>query len=262
MTRHPIVTVTAALALFAPAAAHAQRDSTRQDSVAVLEPLEVTSERERAAPPPVASTVIDGLTFRRSHTANPYLALRQVSRIEVHDQGQGPGFASNVVLRGFTSDHSSDLLLVIDGVPVNLPSHGHIEGYADWNVLLPRTISSMRALHGGSSPLYGDFALAGAVEVFTRADKEGVDATLGASSFGDIRLEGVAGIRGETGGPRARRAYPGGYHPGARRLPAYPRLRRQSRRPGAPGRTTPRSLPAGKRSSRASDSGAPAAIAG
>ncbi|MEZ4587127.1 MAG: TonB-dependent receptor [Gemmatimonadales bacterium] len=200
MTKHPILILTVVLAVVAPAAAHAQRDSTRQDSVAVLEPLEVTSERERAAPPPVASTVIDGLTFRRSHTANPYLALRQVSGIEVHDQGQGPGFASNVVLRGFTSDHSSDLLLVIDGVPVNLPSHGHIEGYADWNVLLPRTISSMRVLHGGSSPLYGDFALAGAVEVFTRADKEGVDATFGASSFGDVRLEGDAGIRRETGG--------------------------------------------------------------
>ncbi|MGE0443100.1 MAG: TonB-dependent receptor [Gemmatimonadales bacterium] len=189
------------LAALLPAAAAAQRrDSTRTDSVAVLAPIQVNAERERAAPPPVAATSIDGLTFQRSHTANPYLALRQISGIEVHDQGQGPGFASNVVMRGFTSDHSSDILLVIDGVPINLPSHGHIEGYADWNILLPRTISSMRVIHGGASPLYGDFALGGAVEVFTRADKEGVDATVGASTFGDVRLEGDGGIRRDNGG--------------------------------------------------------------
>ncbi|MEZ4456271.1 MAG: TonB-dependent receptor [Gemmatimonadales bacterium] len=203
MTRHQVPRLlrlgVLCLAVSAPAAAQ-QRDSTRQDSVAVLAPIQVTAERERAAPPPVAATSIDGLTFQRTHTANPYLALRQVSGIEVHDQGQGPGFASNVVMRGFTSDHSSDILLVIDGVPVNLPSHGHIEGYADWNVLLPRTISSMRVIHGGASPLYGDFALGGAVEVFTRADKQGVDATAGASSFGDVRFEGDAGIRRDGGG--------------------------------------------------------------
>ena len=57
--------------------------------------------------------------------------FRRAAAVEVHEQGQGPGFASDVVVRGFTSDHSGDVLLVVDGVPVNLPINGHGEGYSD-----------------------------------------------------------------------------------------------------------------------------------
>ncbi|MCG8468453.1 MAG: TonB-dependent receptor plug domain-containing protein, partial [Gemmatimonadetes bacterium] len=184
-----------------PAVAVSQQDTTRTDSTRyVLEPLTIAVERERAAPPPVSAVTVDPEDVRRSQAGNPYLMLRQVSGVEVHDQGQGPGFASNVVMRGFTSDHSSDVLLVIDGVPVNLPVHGHVEGYADWNVLMPGSVSSMRVIHGGASPLYGDFALGGVVEVFTRADAEGMEGSLGVNSFGDLDGEASLGARGEDGG--------------------------------------------------------------
>src|SRR5690606_16724244 len=101
----------------------------------VLEPLDVTAERERASPPPVATITVAPEMLRTSRHVNTYDLIRRVTGIEVHDAGQGPGFSSSVVLRGFTADHSSDLLLLIDGVPVNLPVHGHIEGYADWSFL-------------------------------------------------------------------------------------------------------------------------------
>ena len=171
------------------------------DSTAfVLEPLLVGVARERAMPPPVISETVDPVVVQQSQEANPYRILRQATGVEVHDQGQGPGFASNVTIRGFTSDHSSDVLLVIDGVPVNLPAHGHIEGYADWNVLMARSVSSMRVIHGGASPLYGDFALGGVVEVFTRADAEGLEGAVGGTSFGDVRADLAGGRRGERGG--------------------------------------------------------------
>lgn len=199
--------VLSALALAAhvgsPGAAWAQErpDTIPLDSIQyVLEPLEVAVERERSAPPPVGALSIDPVALRRVQASDAYKLLGRVAGIEIHDQGQGPGYASNVVMRGFTSDHSSDVLLVIDGVPVNLPAHGHVEGYADWNVLAPAAVSSVRVLHGNASPLYGDFALAGAVEVFTRADAEGTELTVGGTSFGDARLSLITGDRGSTGG--------------------------------------------------------------
>ena len=176
-------------------------DSIRVDTVTyILEPIQVAVERERSAPPPVGAITIDPALVRSSQASNAYQLIRDVAGIEVHEQGQGPGYASNVSMRGFTSDHSSDVLLVIDGVPVNLPAHGHVEGYADWNVMPSTAVSSMRVIHGNSSPLYGDFALAGAVEVFTRADAEGAEASVSGTSYGDVRGHLATGRRGETGG--------------------------------------------------------------
>lgn len=184
-----------------PAVAQERPDSLAPDSVAyILEPLEVAVERERSAPPPVGALSIDPVALRQAQAPDAYQLLRDVAGVEVHAQGQGPGYASNVVMRGFTSDHSSDVLLVIDGVPVNLPAHGHVEGYADWNVLMSSAVSSARVLHGNASPLYGDFALAGAVEVFTRADAQGSEVSLGGSSFGDMRGSLTTGRRSSDGG--------------------------------------------------------------
>jgi outer membrane receptor for Fe3+-dicitrate len=126
--------------------------------------------------------------------------VRRTAGIEVHEQGQGPGFASDAVIRGFTSDHSSDVLLVVDGVPINLPLHGHVEGYADWSLLTPASLASLRVIHGPSSPLYGDFAFGGVVEATTADDAEGSIASLRGSSFGDFGGWVRSGRRGPTSG--------------------------------------------------------------
>ncbi len=195
------VAATLVLATAAPAAAQTPPDSVRSDTVPLLlAPLAIAVERERSAPPPIGALTVDPKVLRRAQAPDAYRLLRQVAGLEVHDQGQGPGYASNVSMRGFTSDHSSDVLLVIDGVPVNLPAHGHVEGYADWNVLMPSSVSSLRVLHGNASPLYGDFALAGAVEVFTRADAESTEASVGGTSFGDVQGSFTTGRRAETNG--------------------------------------------------------------
>ena len=171
------------------------------DTVAyILETIEATATRERATAPPVATITVDPVTIRHTHSENPYDLIRRVANLEVHDQGQGPGFASNVVMRGFTNDHSSDLLLVVDGVPVNLPVHGHVEGYADWNFLFPGAVSSLRVIHGPSSPLYGDFSVAGAVELYTQAEGDGVEANVSTNHFGDLSGWVTAGKSGPSSG--------------------------------------------------------------
>src|SRR4051794_17029171 len=178
------------------------RDSTGADTTQVkqLQTITVTSERPRAAAPPVTTFVVPAAELRRTFANNPYDLLRRTSGIEVHEQGQGPGFASDAVIRGFTSDHSSDVLLVIDGVPINLPLHGHVEGYSDWSILSPSAISALRVIHGPASPLYGDFAFGGVVEAFTRSDAAGSSGSMQASSYGDIQGWARSGKRTESGG--------------------------------------------------------------
>lgn len=194
-----------ALLLLLPPVVGAQ-EPTAPDTMAgdttppVLAPITVTVERERSVPPPVATLDVDPDELRRTQAANPYDLIRRVTGIEVHDHGQGPGFAPNVVIRGFTSDHSSDVLLLVDGVPINLPINGHQEGYADWYLLLPAAVSSMRVIYGTASPLYGNFALGGVVEVFTAADAEGATASISGSSEADLEGWLRTGFRKGSGG--------------------------------------------------------------
>src|SRR3954451_4479615 len=174
--------------LLAPVALQAQGTPSNSDTTKATElaPIEVTATRAAQAPPPAVETVQVGAEqIQRTPATDAYDLVRRASGIEVHQQGQGPGFASDAVIRGFTSDHSSDVLLVLDGVPINFPVHGHVEGYADWNVLLPAAMSGLSLIHGPASPLYGDFALGGVVEARTAADASGTAGALTTSSFGD-----------------------------------------------------------------------------
>lgn len=165
-----------------------------------LAPLTVTGERTHDAPPPVATIDVPAAVLHRTPSTSPYDLIRRTTGIEVHEQGQGPGFAPNAVIRGFTSDHSSDMLFVLDGIPINLPIHGHVEGYADWSIMLPMALSSVRVIHGPASPLYGDFAFGGVVEAFTSPDARGTIGSLTTSSFGDVEAALRTGAHGERAG--------------------------------------------------------------
>jgi outer membrane receptor protein involved in Fe transport len=197
------VRLLAGLLLLAPAAVAAQTaDSSAAAGKRVkqLETITVTAERPKSAAPPVTTIEVSPAELRRTFASDAYDLLRRTSGIEVHEQGQGPGFASDVVIRGFSSDHSSDVLLVLDGVPINLPVHGHVEGYSDWSILSPAGVSSLRLITGPASPLYGDFSLAGVVEVFTAADATGTSGSVSGSSYGDAGGWLRGGKRGENGG--------------------------------------------------------------
>jgi outer membrane receptor protein involved in Fe transport len=131
--------------------------------------------------------------------------------VEVHDQGQGPGFASDASVRGFSSDHSTDLALWVDGVPINEPVNGHAEGYSDWSLLFPQSVEDVEVIKGPASPLFGNFALAGVVNVRTLERMDGTKAWLSGGSWGRgeaVLLTGldrprtgaVVGVRGQRDG--------------------------------------------------------------
>jgi hypothetical protein len=77
----------------------------------------------------------------------------------------GDGKANQYFLRGFNLDHGTDLALSIDGVPVNLPSHAHGQGYSDLNFLIPELVAGIDYKKGPFYPDVGDFSGAGAANI-------------------------------------------------------------------------------------------------
>ena len=80
-------------------------------------------------------------------------------------QHSGEGKANQYFLRGFNLDHGTDLSIRIDGMPVNMPTHGHGQGYADINFMIPELIQSVNVRKGPYFADVGDFASAGALEI-------------------------------------------------------------------------------------------------
>lgn len=98
-------------------------------------------------------------------------------------QHAGGGKANQYFLRGFDADHGTDVALSVDGVPVNMVSHGHGQGYADLNWVIPELIERVEVRKGPYFAQDGDFATAGAVNLVTRRDFESSQLTLGGGSF-------------------------------------------------------------------------------
>jgi outer membrane receptor protein involved in Fe transport len=80
-------------------------------------------------------------------------------------QHAGGGKANQYFLRGFDADHGTDVALFLNGVPLNQRSHGHGQGYADFNFVIPELISSLSVHKGPHDARFGDFATAGAIEL-------------------------------------------------------------------------------------------------
>jgi hypothetical protein len=116
-------------------------------------------------------------------------------------QHSGTGKANQYFLRGFNLDHGTDFAVHVDGMPVNLPSHGHGQGYADLNFLIPELVEH---IHYRKGPYYadeGDFSSAGAAHVHLKHDLGRAFAELGAGSFG-YRRGLFGGSHGLEGGAR------------------------------------------------------------
>lgn len=179
-------------------------DSTRRDSAAraaaQLHAVTIT-----AAPAdqgsPSSSAHVTQRVIQLTPAATPWELLRQTAGVEVHQQGQGPGFASDASLRGFSSDHSTDLALWIDGVPINEPVNGHAEGYNDWSLLFPLAIQDIDVIKGPVSPLFGNFAVSGVVNVRTLERMTGTQLVASGGSNGLADATVLTGFdHGSSGG--------------------------------------------------------------
>jgi len=83
-------------------------------------------------------------------------------------QHSGSGKANQFFLRGFNLDHGTDFSGMIDGVPLNLPSHGHGQGYLDLNSIIPELVDIVEYGKGPYHAEMGDFSSAGYVRFHTK----------------------------------------------------------------------------------------------
>jgi hypothetical protein len=79
-------------------------------------------------------------------------------------QHSGDGKANQYFLRGFNLDHGTDFATTVDGMPVNLPSNAHGQGYSDLNFIIPELIEGISYQKGTYSAPNGDFSAAGAAQ--------------------------------------------------------------------------------------------------
>lgn len=181
----------------------AQRDSLqkyREAHPATLKTVTITTSRaDRNAPS--SATHVSAQAIQLAPAATPWELLRQTAGVEVHQQGQGPGFASDASVRGFSSDHSTDLALWVDGVPINEPVNGHAEGYNDFSVIFPEAVRDMDVIKGPTSALFGNFALSGVVNVRTLERMTGTQLSATGGSYGRADVSLLSGFdHGADGG--------------------------------------------------------------
>ena len=105
-------------------------------------------------------------------------------------QHSGSGKANQYFLRGFNLDHGTDFTTYVDGMPWNLRSHGHGQGYLDVNGLLPEIVERIDYRKGPYYADLGDFSVAGAsfIKTIDRLDDSFVSGEVG--EFGWQRFAG------------------------------------------------------------------------
>jgi len=102
-------------------------------------------------------------------------------------QHAGGGKAEQIFLRGFDLDHGTDIRLTVDGIPVNMVSHAHGQGYSDLHHVIPETIAALDFGKGPHSIEQGNFATAGYVDFKTKSILEENQLRLESGSFGRNR---------------------------------------------------------------------------
>ncbi|MFT4092395.1 MAG: TonB-dependent receptor [Niabella sp.] len=119
-----------------------------------------------------------------SHAGDPYqviskadIAMRGVTNSQevlriipglFIGQHQGGGKAEQIFLRGFDNDHGTDIGLFADGVPINMVSHAHGQGYADSHFIIPETINNVAFKKGMYDAGKGDFTTTGYADYQTK----------------------------------------------------------------------------------------------
>ncbi len=110
-------------------------------------------------------------------------------------QHSGGGKAAQYYIRGYSLDHGTDFTIAIDGMPYNLRSQAHGQGYLDLNGLIPEVIGSMEYRKGPYRAQDGDFSLVASASLKTLDRIARPYASLEAGSFGYLRLAGVGSLR-------------------------------------------------------------------
>jgi hypothetical protein len=167
---HPIAL--GVLALCGPTFAQSTETVAPPAQVATtqLDPVQVTGRHYDNA---VGTTDAASQGVIRAELLKSRPALRPGEVLEfvpgvIVTQHSGDGKANQYFLRGFNLDHGTDFATTVDGLPVNMPSHGHGQGYSDMNFLIPELVDRIEYRKGPYFARSGDFASAGSADIAYR----------------------------------------------------------------------------------------------
>ena len=116
----------------------------------------------------IAAAASEGAVTSRQIETRPIMRAGEVLEAVpgvIISQHSGEGKANQYYLRGFNLDHGTDFATTVAGIPVNLPTHGHGQGYSDTNFLIPELVTGVQYRKGPYYAQEGDFSAAGAAYV-------------------------------------------------------------------------------------------------
>ena len=116
----------------------------------------------------VASSASEGVVQAAQLATRPLLRPAEVLETIpglIATQHSGDGKANQYFLRGFNLDHGTDFATWLAGMPLNMPTHGHGQGYTDLQFLIPELIDRVHYHKGPYSAEAGDFSAAGLAHI-------------------------------------------------------------------------------------------------
>ena len=136
----------------------------------VLEEVTVTGRLDRLQGRPTSAS--EGVVTDEQLDLRPVLRTGELLEVVpglIVTQHSGDGKANQYFLRGFNLDHGTDLATSVDGVPVNMVTHAHGQGYTDINFVIPELVQSIDYRKGTYYADTGNFSAAGAVNLHYRS---------------------------------------------------------------------------------------------
>ena len=123
--------------------------------------------------------------------------LRKVPGLFI-GQHAGGGKAEQIFLRGFDIDHGTDISLSVDGMPVNMVSHAHGQGYSDLHFVIPETVNKIDFGKGAYYAQQGDFNTAGYVDFKTKDYLKESEILFSVGQFNSLRTVGLFNLMENT----------------------------------------------------------------
>ncbi len=139
------------------------------------------------------ANIITAIDAQTSPVRSSQEILRKVPGLFI-GQHAGGGKAEQIFLRGFDIDHGTDIAISVDGMPVNMVSHAHGQGYADLHFVIPETLSK---IDFGKGPYYadiGNFGTAGYVQFQTKDILESSQLSLEYGAFNTARTVAMLNV--------------------------------------------------------------------
>jgi outer membrane receptor protein involved in Fe transport len=140
--------------------------------------------------------LISKVDIKMRDITNSQEVLRLVPGLFI-GQHAGGGKAEQLFLRGFDIDHGTDVNISVDGIPVNMVSHAHGQGYADLHFLVPELIENVSFKKGPYYAEKGNMATAGYVDFRTKNILPANMIKLEAGQFNTYRTVGMVNLLSE-----------------------------------------------------------------